>query len=91
MNKLVNPAKKKSDAERERERAEKARLRAERAKAVLPVELEPERIIPLSDVEAITSLSIDSLERHHQDKIIRLTKRRRGMRLKHALALSQAP
>jgi hypothetical protein len=31
---------------------------------------------------------VDSIERHHADKIIHLSPRRRGMRLRHALLLS---
>jgi hypothetical protein len=53
-----------------------------------PAWLELERIIPLAEVEKITSLSHDSLGRHHKDKIIHLSPRRRGMKLRDVLAIN---
>jgi hypothetical protein len=53
-----------------------------------PKWLELERILPMPEVEEITSLSIDSLKRHHKDKIVNLSPRRLGMKLKHALAIA---
>jgi hypothetical protein len=54
-----------------------------------PTWLELERVLPLSEVKQITSLSHDSLTRHHRSKIIALSPRRRGMRLKDALAITR--
>jgi hypothetical protein len=54
-----------------------------------PTWLELERVVPLSEVEEITSLSHDSISRHHKDKIVALTPTRRGMRLKDVLAITR--
>jgi hypothetical protein len=51
--------------------------------------LELERVLPMSEVEEITSLSVDSLNRHHKEKIVELSPRRRGMKLKDALAIAR--
>ena len=53
-----------------------------------PTWLELERVLPMPKVEEITSLSVDSLKRHHKDKIVNLSPRRRGMKLKHSLAIA---
>ena len=45
----------------------------------------------MSEVEEITSLSVDSLNRHHKEKIVELSPRRRGMKLKDALAIARGP
>jgi hypothetical protein len=58
------------------------------AEPLSPVELE--RIVPLLEAERLSGLSRDTLYRRHADKIIRLSPRRSGMRLKHALMLTQA-
>jgi hypothetical protein len=54
-----------------------------------PSWLELERVLPLSEVEQITSLSHDSIVRHHRARIVELSPRRRGMRLKDALAITR--
>jgi hypothetical protein len=51
--------------------------------------LELERVLPMSEVEEITSLSIDSINRHHKEKVVELSPRRRGMKLKDALAIAR--
>jgi len=51
----------------------------------LSLELELEQIISLKEAEKISGLSADSWKRHHADKIIELSPRRRGVRLRHAL------
>jgi hypothetical protein len=54
-----------------------------------PSWVELESIVPLvPDVTKITSLSHDSLQRHHRDKIVRLSPRRVGMKLRDALAIA---
>jgi predicted DNA-binding transcriptional regulator AlpA len=53
-----------------------------------PTWLELERILTLGEVEQITGISRDTLERHHSDRIVRLSPRRRGMKLRHALAIT---
>jgi hypothetical protein len=55
-----------------------------------PTWLELERVIPLSEAGQITNLSRDGLQRHHGDKIIRLSPRRVGMKLRDALAIGEA-
>jgi hypothetical protein len=55
-----------------------------------PTWLELESVKPLRpDCEAITSLSIDSLNRHYSEFIIELSPRRRGMRLRDALKIAK--
>jgi hypothetical protein len=49
--------------------------------------LELRKIITLERVTELTTLSADSLKRHHSDKIKRLGPRRLGMRLGDALAI----
>jgi hypothetical protein len=53
-----------------------------------PTWLELESVLPLPEVEKITSLSSDTIKRHHSDKIVNLTPRRQGMKLKHALVIA---
>jgi hypothetical protein len=55
----------------------------------LAPELELERILSLQEAETITTLSPDSWKRHHADKIVRLSPRRLGVRLRDALMLSR--
>ena len=47
-----------------------------------------QRLDALPEVERLTSLSRDSLTRHHKDKIVALSPRRRGMKLRDALAIA---
>jgi hypothetical protein len=51
--------------------------------------LELERIAPLAEASKLSSLSPDTLVRQHSDKIIRLSPRRSGMRVKDALMLAR--
>lgn len=39
-------------------------------------------------VEEITSLSADTIKREHADKVVHLSERRLGMKLRHALAIA---
>ena len=59
----------------------------------LPPSLELERIITLREAEKVSSLSADSWKRHHPDKIIEMSPRRLGVRLRDALMIrsAQAP
>jgi len=50
--------------------------------------LERERIVTLDEASRLSSQSVDTLRRRHRDKIIQLTPRRQGMRIKHALMLA---
>jgi hypothetical protein len=52
-----------------------------------PTWLELERVIPLSEAVELTSISRDGLLRHHHDKIVRLSPRRVGMKLRDAIAI----
>lgn len=51
-----------------------------------PIELL--RIVPPEEAERLSSLSWDSIKRHHSDKIVHVSERRRGMRAGHAVMLS---
>ena len=50
------------------------------------IELESVKKMPV--VEKITSLSGDNLRRNYPDFIVKLSPRRDGMKLKHALAIA---
>ena len=52
-----------------------------------PIELL--RIVPPEEVERLSTLSWDSIKRHHRDKILHVSDRRVGMRVGHALMLSK--
>jgi hypothetical protein len=52
-----------------------------------PVELL--RIVGVNEVEQLTTLSWDTIKRKHADKIVHLSERRRGMRVGHALMISE--
>jgi hypothetical protein len=54
-------------------------------KTMPPLELL--RIVSMAEAEHLSSTSIDTLKREHSDKIIKLSKRREGMRVVHALML----
>ena len=49
--------------------------------------LERERVLEPPEVERLSTLSWDTIERHYGDKIIRLSKRRVGMKLKDVISL----
>jgi hypothetical protein len=51
--------------------------------------LELERIVPLELVIELTTLSRDTIKRCHKDKLIQLSPRRLGMRLRDALMLKE--
>jgi hypothetical protein len=47
------------------------------------------RIVSLREASIISSLSVESLRRHHKSKILQLSPSRRGMRLRDVLALGK--
>jgi hypothetical protein len=49
--------------------------------------LELLRIAPMPEAEHLSGTSADTLEREHPDKIVKTSKRRKGMRVIHALML----
>ena len=51
--------------------------------------LELLRIAEMPEASRLAGLSGDTLEREHPDKIVRLSKRRIGMRVAHALMLRE--
>jgi hypothetical protein len=53
----------------------------------LPPDRELDRIITLQEAALISSVSPDSWKRNHKDKIVKLSSRRLGIRLRHALML----
>jgi hypothetical protein len=52
--------------------------------------IELQRIVDLREASRLSGLSIDTIKRHHKDKIIKLSSRRRGLRLRDALMLGEA-
>jgi hypothetical protein len=46
------------------------------------------RIVPLAEASRLSGLSEDSLRRHYRDKLIVLSERRLGMRVRDALFLN---
>jgi len=58
--------------------------------AMLPP-LELLRIVEMAEAERLSSLSVDALTREHSDKVVKLSKRRNGMRVAHALMLRDTP
>jgi len=50
--------------------------------------LDLERVVPLPEVVKLTSLSDDTLERRYGHLIVQLSPRRRGMKLRNALAIT---
>jgi hypothetical protein len=52
---------------------------------------ELERIVSLTEACALSGLSVEGLRRYHKEKIITLSPRRRGMRVKDALMLHDKP
>ena len=56
----------------------------------LPSKLELDRIISLQEAEQVSSLSPDSWKRNHPDKIVELSPRRLGVRLRDALMLGKS-
>jgi hypothetical protein len=57
-------------------------------RVTLSRELELERVIPVGQAAELMGISEDTFRRKHADKIIEVSDRRRGVRLKHALLLS---
>ncbi len=57
----------------------------------LPSSLELDRIISLPEAEKVSSLSVNSWKRHHADKVVKLSPRRLGVRLRDALMIAKAP
>ena len=53
-----------------------------------PSWIELESVQKMSVVEEITSLSGDNLRRNYSDYVVKLSPRRDGMKLKHALAIA---
>jgi hypothetical protein len=56
----------------------------------LPPKLELDRIISLQEAEQVSSLSPSSWKRNHADKIVELSPRRLGVRLRDALLLKKS-
>jgi hypothetical protein len=49
--------------------------------------IELQRIIPLSEAAQLSGVSVDTLKRRHRNKILELSPRRLGMRVRDALML----
>jgi hypothetical protein len=56
----------------------------------LSPELERNRIVSLKEAALLRGISVDTLKRCHADKIVQLSPRRRGMRIRDALAVDPA-
>jgi hypothetical protein len=50
--------------------------------------VELQRIVDMKEASRLSGLSHDSLQRHHKDKIVHMSERRVGMRLRDALLLA---
>lgn len=50
--------------------------------------IELNRIVPMTEAARLSSLSEDTLEKDHPDKIVWLSERRKGMRVADALFLN---
>jgi len=48
------------------------------------------RIVEMEEAARLSSLSADTLVREHADKIVKLSSRRNGMRVAHALMLNDS-
>jgi hypothetical protein len=59
--------------------------------ALDPPWTELHRVVNLKEASRLSGLSVDSIKRHHSDKIIDLSPRRRGMRVRDALMLARPP
>jgi len=49
-----------------------------------------ERFVPLDEAARLRGISEDTLEREDPDKIVRLSERRKGMRIRHALMIPES-
>ena len=54
-----------------------------------PTWLERESVRPMSEIEKITSLGRDTIKRRYPDRVVQLSDKRQGMKLKHALAITE--
>ncbi len=57
----------------------------------LPTEFELDRIVTLQEAAKMSSLSPASWKRNHPDKILKLSPRRLGIRLRDVLMLKRLP
>jgi hypothetical protein len=51
----------------------------------MPIELFQDRVLSLPEAAKLMGVSVDTLRRRHSEKILQLSPRRRGMRLRDAL------
>ena len=54
-----------------------------------PTWLELESVKPMKTAEEMTSLGRDTLVREYPERIVELSRKRRGMKLKHILAITR--
>jgi len=54
-----------------------------------PTWLELESIEPMRKVEKITNLDRDTIKKRYPDRVVQLSDRRQGMKLRHALAITE--
>ena len=64
-----------------------ATLKPKSYQAPLSKRLESERIVSLKEAAQLRGVSVDTLKRNDRDKIIKLSKRRLGVKLKDVLQL----
>jgi hypothetical protein len=65
--------------------------RAQPSDCIQPSWIELQRVVDLKEASRLAGLSVDTIKRHHSDKIIDLSPRRRGMRVGDALMLARPP
>jgi hypothetical protein len=59
--------------------------------SIRPTWTELHRVVDLKEASRLSGLSVDTIKRHHRDKVIDLSPRRRGMRVRDALMLARPP
>lgn len=65
--------------------------RAQPSDCIQPSWIELQRVVDLKEASRLAGMSVDTIKRHHSDKIIDLSPRRRGMRVRDALMLARPP
>jgi hypothetical protein len=60
-------------------------------RTTLSFEIEMERIVPLKEAARLAGCSPDTLKRNHRNKIVQISDRRIGMRVRDALQLEAEP
>jgi hypothetical protein len=57
----------------------------------LPPEIELERVLSMPEIMRLTTLSHDTIVKHYRHRLVRISPRRIGMRLKDVLQIVAVP